>query len=653
MTNKRPSCLHFDVFRVEPRNYKIFRADRMLPLEPKTFQILLFLLENHDRVVEKRELLDAIWKDVAVTENALTREVGKLRKALGDDPKTPKYVETVHTLGYRFIGEVRIPEGEPETLRENEGEVEDGKSPVAGPPPGIASGSGGVNGAEPMIVSIRLPKQVFVLLGALALVAGGAILLSQRAAWGTTSGVKRGPTTLAVLPFRSLDGDANDRYAGLGIADALITKLSNSAQLALSPISTILHYTDSARDSLAIGRAMNVDYVLEGKFQRQKDHMRVTVQLLCVACDGASRWAASFDETSADLFQVQDSISRKVAAALPLELTRDEQTRLAKRETTQPAAQVALAKGKILLDDDTSQGLENAIDAFQLAVSRDPSYAMAWTLLAEGFRRRELYGAAPQDFIPKTREALAKAHDLDDSVAYTHSMLGMVAFQFDWDFATADREYERALQLQPSWLQQWHARYLLATNHASEAGAEYRRFMRMVPFSSWGGTNFAQFLFLTGQYPAAVEQIQKVLQRQPDYALGHELLGLVYEQQGRADNSAQEFQKASGLSNGHFGSAALGHLYATQGRRADAQQVLANLQLLRPEDVQRKHRYVAPFELAVLYAGMGDNAKAVDELEQAYAERSLSAQSMRFDPRLNSVRKEPRYRVLAKRLGLN
>ena len=343
MTNKRPSCLHFDDFRVEPHNYKLFRGDRALALEPKTFQILLFLLENHNRVVEKRELLDAIWKDVAVTENALTREVGKLRKALGDDPKAPKYVETVHTRGYRFIARVRIVE-DALASQDNDPEV------TALPLP------------DPANVSRWLPKQMFVIVGALALVAGGAILLSQRAAWGTTSGVKRGPTTLAVLPFRSLDGDSNDRYAGLGIADALITKLSNSAQLALSPISTILHYTDSARDSLAVGRAMSVDYVLEGKFQRQGDHMRVTVQLLCVACDGASRWAASFDETSGDLFQVQDSISRKVAAALPLELTRDEQTKLAKRETTKPAAQLALVKGKLLMDEDTSQSLESAID---------------------------------------------------------------------------------------------------------------------------------------------------------------------------------------------------------------------------------------------------------------------------------------------------
>ncbi len=637
MTNKRPSSLQFEDFRVEPRNYKVFRADQALDVEPKTFQILLFLLENHaDRVVEKRELLDAIWKDVAVTENALTREVGKLRKALGDDPKAPKYIETVHTRGYRFIAAVRDL-GSSEILPLDRGE----EAPAVPADP--------VNRAAVPGVSRWVPKQVFVLMGALVLLAGGAILFSQPAAWGTTSGrnVAHPPLLGRWLPFQSLNGDPEDRYAGLGIADALITKLSNSRQLALSPISTILHYTDPARDSLAIGRAMNVDYVLEGKFQRQGDHMRVTVQLLCVACDGSSRWAASFDETTGDLFQVQDSISQKVAAALPLELTHEEQTKLARRETTHPGAQLAFAKGKFLLNDDTSQSLENAIESFQLAISRDSSFAMAWTLLADSLRRRELYGAAPQDFIPKTREAIAKAREVDDGLAYTHSMLGLVAFQYDWDFATAEREYQRALQLQPSWSQQWHSRYLLATNHALEAGAEYRRFIRMVPFASWGTTNFAQFLFLTGQYPAAVEQIQKVLQRQPGYAPAHELLGLVYEQQARMADAMQEFQRGSSLSTGQYGTSALGHLYALQGRHGDVQEMFDNL------EAQRKLRYVAPFELAVLYAGTGDNAKAVDELEQAYKERSLSAQSMRFDPRLNKVREEPRYRALAKKLQLN
>ncbi len=310
MTRKRLSCIHFDDFRVEPLNYRIFQADRALSVEPKAFQILMFLIENHDRVVEKRELLDAIWKDVVVTENALTREVGKLRKALGDDPKSPKYIETVHTRGYRFIAQARIEEAGPELPPSDESEdaTVPQKSGIPHSPPPLA--------AEPPLAFPPCVDASVFHSGRSPLLVMGAILLSQRAAWGTTSKGKR-PTTLAVLPFRSLDGDLNDRYAGLGIADALITKLSNSSQLALSPISTILHFNDPARDSLEIGRAMNVEYVLEGKFQWQGDRMRVTVQLLCVTCDGASRWAATFDEASGNLFQVQDSISQKVTAALP------------------------------------------------------------------------------------------------------------------------------------------------------------------------------------------------------------------------------------------------------------------------------------------------------------------------------------------------
>ncbi|HYL37698.1 MAG TPA: winged helix-turn-helix domain-containing protein [Bryobacteraceae bacterium] len=650
MTNPCASCFEFDDFRVEPRNYKVVKAGSALPLEPKTFQLLVFLLENRDRLVEKGELLDAIWKDIAVTENALTREVGKLRKSLGDDPKAAKYIQTVHTRGYRFIGNVRILTGAPEPAPAAGEEEESGRFEVAAGiliPPESEADATGINGTGPKRFSKWLPYKFFVALSALGLLVASTVLLRRPAAGTKAPAAKHAPTTLAVLPFRSLDGGPDDRYVGLGIADALITKLSNSAQLAVAPVSTILHYVDPTRDSLSIGRAMNVDYVLEGKFQRLADHMRVTLQLLCISCDGASRWAASFDETSKDLFQVQDSISQKVTAALPLELSRDEQMRVAKRETSEPEAQLAFAKGKLLLDDDTRPSLENAIDQFQFAVTRDPGYALAWTLLADAWRRRELYGASPADFLPKTREAIAKARQLDDNQAYTHSVLGLIAFQYDWDFATADREYRRARQLQPFWVHQWYARYLLAANRATDAEAEYRRFMRMVPFSAWGTTNFAQFLFLTAQYPRAIEQIRKTLDMQPDYAPAHELLGLVYEQQGQADQAVQEFQKASDLSHGYSGLAALGHLYAAAGKRAEARRVLGEL------DAQRRQRYVAPFELAVIHAGMGDKIAALDDLEKAYAERSLSAQSLRFDPRLSKVRAEPRYREFAKRLGLN
>ena len=653
MTNQRATGFQFDDIRVEPRNFKILKADTALPLEPKTFLLLVFLIENRDRLVEKREILDAIWKDIAVTENALTREVGKLRKSLGDDPKAAKYIQTVHTRGYRFIAEVRTLDGADEPIieaqRADAFPVSSGVLFSSEPPQHCARSNGHV--------SRWLPYKFFVALSAIGLLVASGFLLRQPVGGakaipdrGAKAPVARSAmTTLAVLPFQSLGADANDRYVGLGIADALITKLGNSVRLAIEPLSTVMHYVDPKQDSLSIGRAMHVDYVLEGKYQKLGDRMRITVQLLCTACNGASRWAASFDETSQDLFRVQDSISQRVAAALPLELSGEEQKRMVKRETNQPDAQVALAKGKFFLNEDTKESLANAVEYLQLAVSRDPGYAAGWALLSDGYRRREWYGGNPAEFLPLTREAVKKARDLDDSIPYTHSMLGLIAFQYDWDFATAANEYKRARQLQPAWVHQWYARYLLATNRIPDAEAEYQRFAKAAPFSTQGSANFAQFLFLTGQYPRAIEQIRKTLAIQPNNppALAYELLGLVHEQQGLTQQAEEEFKKASGLSNGLYGLGALGHLYATSRRLRHTQDVLDEM---RAHD---KERYVSPFEFAVIHAGLGYSRRALAELEQAYTEHSLPAQSLRCDPRLNDLRREPDYQEFAKKLGLN
>ncbi len=242
MTIPQVCRFRFDEFRVDPRNFMILKGDANLMLEPKTFLLLVFLIENRDRLVEKRELLDAIWKDVAVTENALTREIGKLRRALGDDPKAAKYIQTVHTrCGYRFIGPVRVVEVQMEVIAE-EMEAESSESTAQ-------HGTG-------WLPSRRPPYRFVAALSAVALLGAGVFLLRTPAGGTKMPPGLRGVTTLAVLPFQSLGVGGGDRDVGLGMADALITRLSNSAQLAVQPVSTVLHYADPKMDSLAIGRAI-------------------------------------------------------------------------------------------------------------------------------------------------------------------------------------------------------------------------------------------------------------------------------------------------------------------------------------------------------------------------------------------------------------
>jgi DNA-binding winged helix-turn-helix (wHTH) protein/TolB-like protein/tetratricopeptide (TPR) repeat protein len=648
MKNQDFSSIQFDDIRVETRNFKIFKANAMVPLEPKTFLLLTYLIENRDRLVEKRELLDAVWKDTAVTENSLTREIGKLRRALGDDPKTPNYIETVHTRGYRFIAEVR----EVDDRIAEAGQTAEPPVETIDTVPPVAAGAvissvhepGKVTGGD---TSRWVPYQLFAGLTLAVLLLTSTLWLLRKPPETAKASTmpKPGSTTLAVLPFQSL-GAPDDRYVGLAIADALITKLSNSVQLAVQPLSTVVHYADSKSDALSVGRAMHVDYVLEGKYQRLGDHTRVTVQLLCIACNGTSRWAASFDETSKDFFQVQDSISQKVVASLPLDITREVQQRIVKRETNLPEAQMAVFKGKFFQNEDTKEGLEKSIEHLQLAVRRDPRYAAGWALLSDSYRRREWYGGDPNDFLPLTREAARKANELDANLAYGHSMSGLIAFEYDWDFATAEREYARARRAQASWVHQWYARMLLATDRAADAQSEYDRFVKLAPFSESGRAHYAEFLFLTGQYPRAIDQIHRCLEMDPNFPPAHELLGLVYEQQGLNEKAEEEFKKASGLSNGLSGLSALGHLYATSGRMRHTQDVFDEMR------AHRKDRYVSPYEFAVIHAALGYNRRALGELEEAYNQHSLSAQSLRCDPRLNNLRRDPGYQNFAKKLGV-
>jgi DNA-binding winged helix-turn-helix (wHTH) protein/TolB-like protein len=612
------SCFRFGEITVDPRNFKVLKGETVLELEPKAFLLLTFLIDNRDRLVEKRELLDVIWKDATVTENALTREIGRLRKALDDDPKSPKYIQTVHTRGYRFIANLELSDALPE------------------PSPSFSKW-----------YRHRNPQRFFAAFGIVALLIVGTILVRRPAAGTRNPMGWRKVTKLAVLPFRSLGVTDADQYFGLGIADALITKLSNSAQLEVEPISTVQHYADPKRDSVSTGRAMGVDFVLEGKFQKLGERTRFTVQLLCIACKAQSRWAASFDETSGDIFAVQDSISQKVVAALPLEISASEQVRIAKRETSDPQAQLNASKGRFFLNEDTKEGLEKAIQLGKLAVSLDPSFAGAWSVLSDSYRRREWYGAAPAESLPDVRSSAEKAVKLDDSDFYGHSMLGLIAFQYDWDFARAEREYQRAREIVPSWTHQWFARYLLVKHRNAEAESEYQRFLRAARYSVAGRSNYAEFLFLTHQYPRALEEIERTLQLRSDYAPAHELRGLVYEQQGLRDSAKAEFQKAVDLSHGYKGLASLGHLYAVAGQRDKVEETLRAL------ETQRKQRYVGPFEPALIHAGLHENGKALDDLGRAYGESSLSAQSLLFDPRLSEVRDGPPGRAFVRRLGLD
>ncbi|HWP55350.1 MAG TPA: winged helix-turn-helix domain-containing protein [Pyrinomonadaceae bacterium] len=638
MTARNSSVFLFDDIRVEPTTFRAFKAEQVISLEPKTLRLLLFLIENRGRLIEKDEILDAIWSGTHVTENALTREIGKLRKSLGDDPKAPKYIETVHTRGYRFIAELAETNGsgaaispEVETV-----EAETQAESLSEPAP--------VLGTAPVAVKVTPARRthlyrVIVTVVAVAIglgVIGGIVLWKRRSAPVPPPTPVAG-NSVAVLPFKT--SFAGDEYLGFELADALVNRLNNSTKLSVSPITDALRYEN--QDPRTIGSLMKVDYVLSGEIDRTRQ--RMSINLVRVR-DGVALLAESYDEKFDDIFKLEDSLGAKVLNSLLVTLDHEETQGPQRRYTENQQAYEAFLKAHFQFNKMNPEGFEKSIEYFQQAIALDPKYAMAYAGLSDLYMRMDRAGKAPSEYLPKSRAAVMKALELDETVAYAHSMLGRIAFRYDWDFPRAEREYARARELNPKLVHAWYGTYLLTMNRVAEAEVESQKFEDFLPFI--GGSGIAQHFYYTGQYDRALDAINRKLETRPDAPGLHEWLGLVYEQQGRTGEAIEEFQKAINLSQGIDGVGSLGHAYAVSGKLAEAENTLRKLEELT------RHKYVSPFHNALIYAGFGKKEEALKFLEKAYSERSLAPVSLRWDPRLNGLRGDPRFQDFMRRTGL-
>ena len=641
MTGQNSSVFLFDDVRVEPSKFQVFKSGNAVQIEPKTFSLLLFLIDNRGRLVEKDEILNTVWKGAFVTENALAREITKLRKTLGDDPRAARYIQTVHTRGYRFVAEVQQSNGTAELDPKEEIPVaaEEVQSDFAS--------SNRVKSVPTAIPESRRRKSRLLSRKAAALsCAVIVILLIAGLLWKQHTRLTHPPPatsifSVGVLPFKISGSDKTDEYLGVEIADSLTNRLSSSKNLSVVPITTVLHFAGSNQEPRAVGRALNVDFVLYGEIDRAKQH--VTTQLIRVR-DGVSLLTGNYDEKFNDIFQLEDSVSTKVLANLVVTVDHEEMQRLRKRYTENQKAYEAFLMAHYLMSKTTKEDELKSIEQFHQAIALDPKYAMAYAGLSDAYMRLGTYGVAPAEFLPPSRAAAMKALELDETVAYAHSMLGRIAYQYDWDFARAGREFARARELDPKLTHAWFGSYLLVLKRVNEAEAEQQRFEDFLPYMV--GTRQIQHFYFTRQYDRAIDVLSRKLETKPTFAPLHEWLGLVYEQQGRTSEAIEECQKAITLSQGIDGVGALGHIYAVSGRVRDAQNSLRML------DELTKKIYVSPYEMAVIYVGLGEQDRALELIEKAYRERSLLALSVQFDPRLNKLREDPRFQDFMRRTGI-
>lgn len=681
----------FGPFRVDTLKRLLLREGVAVPLTAKAFDTLVTLVQHSGQDLDKDELMRTVWPDTVVEENNLTQNVSMLRKALGENKSEHRYIVTIPGRGYRFVAAVREV-AEPGTAgrvdaltrRRGEGAAANGQglngsgaelfdsndeTKLSGEPlvshaessaaPPYFSTRQRVNAStRPAIpASTRLsspsstrPGFSSSTLKRVALVLALAAVVGALAYWWLSSRSQpvaeklAPPGSIAVLPFRTLGMAATDEYLGLGMADALITKLSNIRQISVRPTSAVIKFAGDAKtDPVAAGRELNVDSVLEGSIQRAGDRMRVTVQLISVR-ESRPLWAHSFDERLTDIFTVQDSISAQVAQALTLKLTGEEQRLLAKRYTENVEAYQSYLRGRYFWNKRNEESLNRSIDYFNEAIDRDHAYALAYAGLADAHSVIGFYQFGklpPAESFQKAKTAALKALELDETLAEAHASLALSVGDVDADDRAAEREFKRAIELNPNYAtaHHWYSDFLATTSRPAEAMAEIKRALELDPLSLVINATLGERLSQERRYDEAITQLRKTLEMDSNFGPAHYLLGLALEQKGRYEEAVAELDKARTLSgNNPWMVSALGHTLALAGRREEAQRVLMELRELS------KSRYVTPYDYAVVYQGLGQPEQAVEWLRKLNKDKV--ERSIKNDPRMDALQQDARFQKL-------
>jgi len=456
--------------------------------------------------------------------------------------------------------------------------------------------------------------------------------------------------SIAVLPFENATKDPNAEYLSEGISEALINSLTELQRLRVTARSTAFQYKGKAVDPRRVGRELQVAAVLTGRVRQSQDALSIQVDLVD-AVTGAQLWGEEYHRKISDVIAVKQAIAQEVTAKLRLKLTGDEQRRLTKGDTTNTEAYRSYLRGRYFWNKRTPDGIKQAIAEFQQSIGRDPRFALGYVGLADCYTGMTFYNfAAPHEAMPKAKESAVKALSLDNTVAEAHASLAHVVMNYDWDWATAETEFKRSIELKPDYAtaHQWYAiHYLTATKRLDESIQEMKRALELEPVSLVMNTFMGATLYYAGRYDEAIDQCRRTIQMDPNFAVAHWHLGLAYEQKEVFDEAIEEFQNAISLSQrSPLMIAALGHAYAKAKRTDEANKILDDLSELS------KHQYVSPLELAQIYVAMGNNEKAFELLEKAYADRSFHLVNLNVSPRFKPLSSDRRFQDLVQRIGL-
>jgi len=453
--------------------------------------------------------------------------------------------------------------------------------------------------------------------------------------------------SIAVLPFENLSHDPDNAYFADGIQEEILTRLSKIADLKVISRTSTQRYKGTPTNLLEIAKQLGVAHILEGTVQKAADQVRVNVQLINAQTD-SHLWAEKFDRNLADIFAVESEIATKIADTLQAKLTGSEKQAIAARPTENSEAHQLYLKGRYFLSRRTEEGLKKSVEFFNQAIDKDSGYALAYSGLADSnmylLKLAFLRGLSRKESYERAKAAATKALELDDNLAEAHTSLALVKMEYEWEWASSEGEFKRAIQLNPGFAEAHHqySHYLTAMGRSSESLAESLRALELDPLSLVLNGHLAWHYLYARQYDQAIQQCQRTAELDRNYPETADFRGLAYEQKGMYREAIAELQMAVNLSgNSPHIKAELGHAYAIAGETTPALDILDELKRGSTET------HISSYDIAVIYIGLGRKDQALEALENAYQERSEWLRYVKVDPRLDPLRGDPRFEKLA------
>jgi TolB-like protein/DNA-binding winged helix-turn-helix (wHTH) protein/Tfp pilus assembly protein PilF len=647
------TVFRFGPYEARSRTRELYKHGAKLKLRPQPVRLLNLLLSRPGEVVTREQLREALWSAETFVDfqHSLNTSVKELRAALNDSVAQPQYIQTLPRLGYRFIAPVEIIDASPGmgiAASESVQTVHAARPEV----PGASASNRWSDSARDHSV----PRWWWTLEG-ISLLLIVVVLFYSFSHRSRAALVQQAPgrVMVAVMPFQNLTGDPGEDYLSDGLTEEMIARLGglDTANLGVIARTSVMHYKHTSEPLDQIGRELGVQYLLEGSVRREGDKVRIAAQLIQMK-DQTHIWSQQYDRERNSLLALEGEIAQHIAAEVLVTLDASKSIGLKSQTGQNLTAEAYEAhdlylRGRFFWNKRTPQALAQAADYFQQAVAKDPSYAPAYAGLADSYSLMSSFGSArPSEVMPKARAAALRALELDDNLAEAHASRALIAQNFDWDWATAEREYRRAIQLNPNYAtaHHWYAEYLALQGRFEEASFEMARARQLDPLSLIMAADNGAILYFSRQYDPAIRQLRGVLEMEPNFPRAH-VLDYAYVQTGQFELALKDIESWRQIDDTPLPLATLAVVYGRSGHNEEAKRIIAAL-----ED----HNHRGPAGIApALVAHMGlleDKEQTLAYLEKACEEHSTLLTALKVDPLYDPLRNDPRFQSILHKVGL-